>query len=334
MFSRAGESKLIREVIFPLIERLVDIVFASTLVLAPAFLALAGFFLFQGNFAPAALFLLMALAAGVGVYARVVAPYRLRARAWRVSGGRAEPQNLASLPAPTTRIVFFTDLHLGKRKRAAWAQKVVALVNSFQPDVILVGGDFVEHPGDRKVEDLLAPLARLNAPHKLAVFGNHDHGQPGTDRTALLTNLLCSYGIRPLVNECAHITVGQTAINVIGPDEHWVGKADLPRSFAACATPAAVSIVLGHNPDALAALPADAPSPAPEQTLWLFGHTHAGQIYLPFAPGLGVPITSQFWRGWFNTPRGLVYVSSGCGEADTPVRLGTLPEIVVLDLNV
>lgn len=44
MFSRAGESKLIREVIFPLIERLVDIVFASTLVLAPAFLALAGFF--------------------------------------------------------------------------------------------------------------------------------------------------------------------------------------------------------------------------------------------------------------------------------------------------
>lgn len=47
MFSRAGESKLIREVIFPLIERLVDIVFASTLVLAPAFLALAGFFFFK-----------------------------------------------------------------------------------------------------------------------------------------------------------------------------------------------------------------------------------------------------------------------------------------------
>jgi predicted MPP superfamily phosphohydrolase len=183
---------------------------------------------------------------------------------------------------------------------------VVALVNSLQPDVILVGGDFVEHPGSRKVEDLLAPLAGLNAPHKLAVFGNHDHGQPGTDRTAQLAALLGGYGIRPLVNECAHIVVGQTAINVIGPDEHWVGKADLTGSFAACAAPAALSIVLGHNPDALAALPADAPSPAPERTVWLFGHTHAGQIYLPFAPGLGVPITSQFWRGWFTTPRGLV----------------------------
>jgi hypothetical protein len=80
MFSKTGESKLIREVIFPLIERFVDLIFASTLVLAPGFLILAGVFLFQRAFALAALFLLMALAAGVGVYARMVAPYRLRAR--------------------------------------------------------------------------------------------------------------------------------------------------------------------------------------------------------------------------------------------------------------
>lgn len=339
MFSKAGESKLIRETIFPLMERLVDAIFASTFFFLPAFLILAGCFIFQNNMALALAYLAMALAAGVGVYARAIAPRRLRARLWKIwaEDGKLKTDGIHPLPAtpnpqPTFRIVFFTDLHLGKRKRAAWAQKVVTLVNSFQPDVILVGGDFVEHPGDRKLEELLAPLAGLNAPHKLAVFGNHDNGQPGTDRTALLIPLLRGYGIQPMQNECAHLVVRGTPINVIGPDEYWVGRADLTRAFAACAAPAAYSIVLGHNPDLLADLPAHVPSPDPNRTIWLFGHTHAGQIYLPFAPGLGVPIKSKFWRGWFATPRGLVYVSSGVGEADTPVRLGTLPEIVALDV--
>lgn len=324
MFSKAGESKFIREVIFPLLERAIDLAFASTAVIAPAAALAAPILAARGDALAAAVALAVSGAATIGAHARFVAPRRLVLK--RVSAPW-QPRGL--------RVAFFTDLHLGRFKRAAWARRVVELVNAQSPDVILLGGDFVGHPDRHAIPDLLAPLAALSpSAVKLAVLGNHDHGIPGVDRSAEIERTLAGFGIRVLRNASVAVAGG---LRVAGLGELWAGQADAHRALSGTSDRdvSEVILVLGHNPDVLTPLIAAAPAGlpvAPGRALWLFGHTHGGQIYVPFAPGLGVPITSQFFRGEFDTPVGKVYVSSGCGEAATPTRLGTRPEIVVIDV--
>lgn len=324
MFSKAGESKLIREVVFPLFERAVDLVFVSTAVIAPAASLAAPALAARGDGLAAAASLAVAGAAAVGAHARFVAPRRLTLR------------RLTAPWAPLgLRVVFFTDLHLGRFKQAAWARRVVELANAQSPGVILLGGDFIGHPDRRAIPDLLAPLANLSAHAlKFAVLGNHDHGVPGVDRSGEIERILADFGIRVLRNESVAVAGG---LRVAGLGELWAGQADarLALRYADSRGAGECTVILGHNPDVLTPLIAEAPARAPVapgRALWLFGHTHGGQIYLPFAPGLGVPITSQYFRGEFDTPVGKVYVSSGCGEAATPTRLGTRPEVVVIDV--
>jgi predicted MPP superfamily phosphohydrolase len=113
----------------------------------------------------------------------------------------------------------------------------------------------------------------------------------------------------------------------VGVAELWVQDDDVDMAFEpnpACPPHANEWVLcLGHNPDLMQKIRHRA-------DLFVFGHTHAGQIYLPFAPGLAVPIRSKLYRGMHLLRQGMVYISSGCGEASTPTRLGTLPEVVVI----
>ena len=84
-------------------------------------------------------------------------------------------------------------------------------------------------------------------------------------------------------------------------------------------------IVLGHNPDLMSDI-------AERADLFIFGHTHGGQINLPVITRYIVPVDGKYYRGQYPLPQGLVYVSSGCGETTTPTRLGTQVEIVSVTL--
>jgi predicted MPP superfamily phosphohydrolase len=113
---------------------------------------------------------------------------------------------------------------------------------------------------------------------------------------------------------------------LIGIDELWGGYADVSRAFAACTgVPGARCLVLGHNPDLMTRINQSA-------DLFLFGHTHGGQIYLPFLWRLTVPVDGDMFRGMHQTPQGPVYVSNGCGETSTPTRLAAPPEVVLITL--
>jgi predicted MPP superfamily phosphohydrolase len=135
-------------------------------------------------------------------------------------------------------------------------------------------------------------------------------------------------GVRVLRNECAPAR----EVRVVGVEEIWTDLDDLRGALEQCAGWDSRTIVLGHNPDLLLRIEAQHPALDPARTLFLFGHTHQGQIYIPFLPGLAVPIESKFYRGIYRTPFGVAYVSAGCGENTTPTRLNTRPEIVVIDL--
>lgn len=310
----------------------IDKLFASSAIVAPAGAIIAVIALLNGQALLGLASVLVAALGAVGIHARFIAPFQLKVTTLARSDlglTIARDSQLPVADARPRRIVFFSDLHVGEFKRQDWVRRVVDLVNAQSPDVVLIGGDFVGRTECCHLAELLEPLCELRAPHgAYGVLGNHDHGMPGPDHSEELARLLPALGVRLMRNECAHID----GLRIIGVEEIWTERDDLRGALERCADAAARTVVLGHNPDLLLRIDAAHPALHPDHTLFLFGHTHQGQIHIPFLPGLAVPIESNYYRGIFRTPYGAAYVSSGVGENTTPTRLNTRPEIVVIDL--
>jgi predicted MPP superfamily phosphohydrolase len=302
-------------------EKVFDGLVLSAVIVAPAGLlfALAQFSAGAALWGVAGL--VIAALGALGIYARLVAPFWLQVKHIQV-----QPAPGATPLARPLKVVFFSDLHVGRVKQAAWARKVVQHVNAQQPDLVLLGGDFVGHVDASVLPTMLAPLGELRAPLGVyAVLGNHDYGIPGEDLSGALAALFRELKVRLLKNECVALSDG---LQLVGIDELWGGYGDPARAFAQCA-PAGASdtrrIVLGHNPDLLMCMDERA-------DFFIFGHTHGGQVYIPYFSRYLVPVDGPLYRGEHHLPQGHVYISAGCGETTTPTRLGTRAEIVSVTL--
>ncbi len=292
-----------------------DLAVLSCVVVMPAGLLFAALQFFAGRRDWGGLGVLAALAGALGVYARLILPFTLRVK-------RLEVRSAGDATGTPLKLVFFSDIHVGRVKKAAWVRKVVDLVNAQRPDAVLVGGDFVGHIDPRDLAQLLAPLADLRARLGVyAVLGNHDYGLPGPDCAAALQRVFRRYNVRLLRNECVPL---DGRLRLVGLDELWDGHADIRRAFGECPDGDETRrIVLGHNPDLMMHI-------SQRAALFLFGHTHGGQIRLPFLTRRIVPIDGPLYRGEHHLPQGRVYITNGCGETTTPTRLGSQVEIVAI----
>jgi len=155
-----------------------------------------------------------------------------------------------------------------------------------------------------------------------AVPGNHDHSK---GRFEAIGNLLQGVGVVPLVNQSTSI---RDVLPLIGLDDMRAGEPDLKRAFAGIENDEA-QIVLSHNPRILPLL-------ANRNCLILSGHTHAGQVHLPFTNFRRRPTDmkgSHLFQGWYAHDRAKLYVSSGVGSVHFPMRFRCPPEITVFTLR-
>lgn len=318
-------SRLLVGVLHPIAERLLNGSSTLSPLGVPACAAAAAGLAVSGSPVAAALALAVGAWLALAGYMRFIAARRLALREISLhTGGDAAPLVLA----------FISDFHLGRYKGSDWLARVVEAINIQRPDVVLLGGDFFFNRGDVDPEALLAPLAHLRAPLGVyAIYGNHDYGLPGRDRTPILATILPRLNARPLRNELVRIALPGVAgkpVWVAGMGELWRHDFDFASVRAAYdrAGEGGPLIVLGHNPDAVRDL-----GPGDRADLFLFGHTHAGQIYLPFWPGFGIPIRGDLYRGEHELAQGRAYVTSGIGETSSSCRLGTTCEIVIVRVH-
>lgn len=238
----------------------------------------------------------------------------------------------ARAPIPPVTIAFLSDFHVGPHKGKRFLRRLVAKTNALSPDVILLGGDFLyDYQSDVR---LLEPLGELKAPLGVfAVMGNHDSGRDvmhgrvtlTKDRTADVMRVLSAGGIRTLRNEWIRLEKDGVPFALAGTDDAWMEAYDLGKTLADI--PAGMPVILlTHNPDAVLderALRAD---------LILSGHTHGGQVRLPFV-GSVVPIPNVLGRkhdrGTFALPKDTtLIVSHGTGESMARPRFLAAPEIL------
>jgi uncharacterized protein len=230
---------------------------------------------------------------------------------------------LEGLRAPL-RAAWLCDLHygpfIGVGSVAAWVDATLAL----RPDVVLLGGDLIDVFGRGAPDPLIEQLGRLRAPLGVwGVWGNHDHnGMRGRGGVAALEDALAEAGIVMLRNRGVQV---RDDLHLAGLDDWRQGRPDLTAALAG--RPVGVPcLLLSHNPDALPHVPTDV-------DLTLCGHTHGGQVRLPF---VGPLVTSsrygrRFASGWVRGPA-LGYVSRGLGVSQLPVRVLCPPELTDLTL--
>jgi predicted MPP superfamily phosphohydrolase len=216
-------------------------------------------------------------------------------------------------------LVMASDLHLGNVIRKGRLAKWVHLINSQDPDIIILDGDIFDH-SYKAVESqhMEEELGRLHAKYGVyAVPGNHDY-YTGVDK---VIPFLRQSGIRVLRDSSV---VVNNSLLIVGRDD-LTNKNRKPLSSLMEGQDAGLPVlVLDHQPHSLEE------SVNNHADLHLSGHTHDGQIF-PF--NLIVSRIYELGYGYRKSGNTNQYVSSGIGLWAAPIRLGTQSEIVKIYLK-
>lgn len=226
------------------------------------------------------------------------------------------------------KIAVLSDLHVGSPYiDAQKLQLIVSKVNQMQPDLVVLLGDFMSSVRGGKViepefiaENLKGLCARYGV---FAVLGNHDWWFDGKR----VMHALEGVGIRVLENDVARIEINDQAIWLMGLGDLWTSKPDIEGSLAKI-TDTNPIIVLTHNPDLFPKIPS-------RVILTLAGHTHGGQVNLPFVGRLKVPSEygQRYAAGHVVENNHHLFVTTGIGTSIIPIRFRVPPEIVLLTLT-
>jgi hypothetical protein len=241
-------------------------------------------------------------------------------------------------------LALLADLQIGIRfGNTDTVRRAVERALGEDPALVLLAGDFVydavRHPDPalRTLRRALQPLEQVTG-RVFAVLGNHDYGEEGSRLVRLelaghVRRTLEDVGIRVLENEAVRVTsAAGEPLHVVGIGPHIPAK-DEPPAAVAGVPEREPRIVFMHNPVSFADLPAHA---AP---LALAGHTHGGQLRVPFRPtwtlGRFTVPWPEYLDGWldgYGQPGNRLYVNRGIGFSRRPIRFACPPELTLITL--
>jgi len=249
---------------------------------------------------------------------------------------------LATIESPFT-IAVIADYQVGRFKKTNFVRQSVEKVIAHNPDIVTLVGDHIDNSYYHKEEvEYLSPLTRLATLYPTyAVHGNHEYGigkhikdvtVQSADMSDHVRRTMESYGIIYLQNDTIRTTLNGQDIYLFGGDEVWMDRLDFTSLTTIQDRDDIPVIALIHNP---AYLYGNYPEGI---DLAITGHTHGGQIRLPFIGPLGTVdtlIPRYLYQGLHIPKRAgeYLYVTSGIGESNTRARLFNPPEIVFITLT-
>lgn len=196
-------------------------------------------------------------------------------------------------------------------------------IKSQQFDLVALTGDLVNKRAP-KLEPALTLVEGLKDKPLFFVPGNHEWTS-GYQLRGPLTSL----GVRLLENTAVKFSRGQSHLWLLGVDDPYLGRDDLDKCLALI-DDAQPKVLLAHAPNIF-------PKAVEAQiSLVLVGHTHGGQIRVPFLGALMVPgqgFFPQYDYGLYQEGNTQMIITGGLGESVLPVRVNIRPEIVLVTLT-
>jgi predicted MPP superfamily phosphohydrolase len=228
------------------------------------------------------------------------------------------------------RIAQISDIHMGGWMNLERLQRAADLVLDQKPDVLLITGDFLiggdlAAISDQTIRDLMTGLSRLaSAVPTFAVLGNHDYWVD----VKTVRRVLSISGITELTNAVYTLKREEETLHLCGVDDLWEGDARIDDVIAQLKDNSS-AMLLAHEPDF-----ADTSAATGRFDLQLSGHTHGGQVVLPW---IGPPVLPYLGRkypsGLYKVGEMFQYTNRGIGMARLPLRINCPPEITLFVLE-
>ncbi len=247
---------------------------------------------------------------------------------------REVPVRLKNLPEGLHgfRIAQIADFHYGEYSEPSYLRSVVRATNALKPDLVALVGDFISAgPMVKRISIDFAGhcadlLAKLECPLRYAVMGNHDCM---VGREAV-TEALTAREIPVLHNRAVPIERAGGRLWLAGVADVLIGgEADLNAAIPSGREASTEPLVLmAHEPDYADQVTGSGVD------LMLSGHTHGGQVRIPFVPPIQLPpLGEKYVEGMFRVGDLQLYVTRGVGTVGVPFRFRCPPEITVLRLE-
>ncbi|MBC8059997.1 MAG: metallophosphoesterase [Clostridiaceae bacterium] len=228
------------------------------------------------------------------------------------------------------KIVFISDIHYGKFFRANRLIKIVNRINKLQPDIIIIGGDYLDISvkSKRDVSQYLKKefeiLRKLKA--KLGIFtvlGNHDY----FNRKNSLLNEINASSFKLLQNTKEFINIGKDNIELIGVEDLVQGNPDVNMLKENSDN---FTIAISHNPDLFSDYKA-----LINYDLGFSGHTHGGQVtfFGLYAPYTSSKYGQRYVKKTVHEETREIVLTNGIGNGMLPIRFFAIPEIVEIVLK-
>lgn len=226
------------------------------------------------------------------------------------------------------KIVQFTDTQLGEFYSLEQLEKVVNKINNQNPDIVLFTGDLIDKASQYEdIDHITSIMSNINSKlGKYAVWGNHDYGGGGHKH---YNNIMTNSGFKILANETVSIPINKDKnITISGLDEVMFGNPNA-KSIINNINENDINILMLHEPDLIDEFKNS------NIDLAVAGHSHGGQVALPFIGAIVTPpFVEEYTKGFYKiSDRTKLYVSSGLGNTKLPFRLMNIPEISVFNIK-
>lgn len=222
------------------------------------------------------------------------------------------------------KIVHISDLH--NKEFGKNSQRLISLIESEHPDMIVISGDMV----DSRRTDIEAALRFVSQAVNIAPVyystGNHEE-RLEADTLAYLLSSLEEIGATVLENESVTVYKNDESLVLFGLKD---GTIEDETEVDAFGDTNKLKLMIAHKPQYLEeynALGAD---------LVFSGHAHGGQVRIPFVGGLIAPdqwFFPKYSEGMHTFENVTVVISRGLGNSSVPVRVNNCPEVVVVTLK-
>lgn len=240
--------------------------------------------------------------------------------------------NTYNIPVPNLpeefinfKMVQLADLHYGNLMPKIFIERIINKANSLEGDAIVCTGDYVlnRNYAPRDIETVWSLLKRLKAESGVySILGNHDHWANSNKSLELLED--SGQNIR---HKSVAIEKNGERIWIGGAGDLWEDDIGVDKAFKEVPSKEC-KILLAHNPDT-----ADCNFDT-RVDLMISGHTHGGQVILPFIGAPVLPVKNKnFSSGFIRSQNTNIFISKGIGWAVVPIRFNCRPEIAVLNFK-
>jgi uncharacterized protein len=229
------------------------------------------------------------------------------------------------------KLAIFSDPHIGIYKNEKLLERVVKKINESNIDAVIIPGDFIYYSDSKKISEQFSSLKDIEKV-KIAVLGNHDYDKEGYVKANEVSSALRSNSVLMIDNKVRLIEINDKKVEFVGVEDLWTGQPDYSILKKSEDDNVDLRIFVTHNPDTIYELNEEVEN-IKKIDFMISGHTHAGQIRIPFLYKHVIPSNCNFDKGFYNIDNINLFITAGIGNVVLPMRLFNRPELSIIDLK-